>query len=424
MASYHFSVQIIQRSKGRSAIAAAAYRSGTLLRDERSGGAHDYRKRRGVVFSGVMLPDGAPEPLRDRQALWSRVESLEWRRDAQLAREINIALPHELDVAQRQELILNFVQEAFVQHGMAADVAIHEPVPGRNESQDNHHAHVMLPLRRVTRAGLHPVKTREWNSRDLLKRWRALWAQHQNRALERAGFAVRVDHRTLAAQRADALSRGDRAAAVRLDRTPQVHVGRRARHAVLAQRPIRSRERPVGPYRKNGKGKAVRRVVKYHVIDKGTRLAYRAALLERQRERFRGKVKAWQARAAQLRLRKLALVRDDIRLREQLRQMLNQQHRFRWLERKERSWTMTEAMWELVPRLEQRRRRIGVVERMIAEVDRALSLLLLEPARPVTRQPVRLVPVPGRVRARRPIASATARPGNDGPCGPGSAGSR
>jgi MobA/MobL family protein len=102
MASYHFSVQIISRSAGQSSVAAAAYRAGERLKEQRSGKIHDYSKRRGVVSAEILLPRGAANFLGDRSALWSYVERLEGRRDAQLAREINLALPHELDANARR----------------------------------------------------------------------------------------------------------------------------------------------------------------------------------------------------------------------------------------------------------------------------------------------------------------------------------
>lgn len=99
---YHFSVQVIGRSRGQSAVAAAAYRAGERLLDQRTGDVHDYSRRRGVVYSEVLLPTGAAPHLRDRERLWHEVERLEVRKDAQLAREINLALPHELNVNARR----------------------------------------------------------------------------------------------------------------------------------------------------------------------------------------------------------------------------------------------------------------------------------------------------------------------------------
>lgn len=230
MASYHFSVQIIKRSKGQSVIAAAAYRAGERIRDDRTNQLHDYSRRRGVVHSEILLPPGAAGFLSEREALWNHVERMEGRKDSQLAREINLALPHELDAIQRREMLLNFVGEAFVTRGMVADVAIHAPVLEKGDHEHNHHAHILLTLREATATGLRPVKTREWNSDQQLLKWRTLWADHQNRALVRAGVDARVDHRSLADQKNAAVERGDRRAAATLDRKPEVHVGPKGRH--------------------------------------------------------------------------------------------------------------------------------------------------------------------------------------------------
>jgi hypothetical protein len=229
VASYHFSVQIISRSRGQSAIAAAAYRAGERFRNERSAELHDYRRRRGVVYTDILAPTGAAPFLLNRERLWNYVEQLEGRRDAQLAREINLALPHELDANDRRKLLLNFAQEAFVSHGMVADIAIHAPVLEKGDHPHNHHAHILLTLRQATPLGLRRVKTREWNSDSLLQSWRTLWARHQNSALERAGVSARVDHRTLGAQRADAIVQQDLRQAAALDREPEIHLGRSQR---------------------------------------------------------------------------------------------------------------------------------------------------------------------------------------------------
>lgn len=110
----------------------------------------------------------------------------------------------------RLDLVRTFLETHFVRRGMVADFALHDPLPEHGQSEKNFHAHVMLTLRRATAKGLDPVKTREWNSKDLLNVWRAEWAIACNLALERAGKRVRVDHRTLAAQREEALARHDK----------------------------------------------------------------------------------------------------------------------------------------------------------------------------------------------------------------------
>lgn len=192
MAIYHMSAQIIGRSAGRSSVAAAAYRSAERIRDERTGQIHDYTKRHGIE-SEIHTPGSAPEWMRDRSRLWNAAEEAETRKDAQLAREMNIALPKELSADEQKELVRSFVREEFVKRGMVADVAYHHNDP------DNPHAHVMLTLRDVTPEGFGS-KNRDWNHRDLLDAWREKWEEHANQALERAGRNERIDHRTLEAQ--------------------------------------------------------------------------------------------------------------------------------------------------------------------------------------------------------------------------------
>lgn len=239
MAIYHFAAQILGRGKGRrnldgtprvrpdNAVAASAYRAGARLRDEREGRTQNYRGRQGVAHSEVMLPEGAAAWLADREKLWNEVERLESRADAQLAREINMALPHELSAEQRLTLVRDFVREQFTGRGMIADIALHDPVAKKGDDPRNFHAHIMLSLRKATKAGLHGVKTREWNSREMLGQWRKAWQDHTNRALERVAKRDRVDHRTLAAQREEALAQGNRKAAYELNREPEIHVGPR-----------------------------------------------------------------------------------------------------------------------------------------------------------------------------------------------------
>jgi len=225
MASYHWSMQIIGRKDGRSAVRAAAYRAGQDLVDERTGEVHRFGQRRGVYHSEILLPRLASSRLGDRQTLWNEVERVERRDDAQLAREVNIALPHELSREQQLVLIRNYVQAEFVERGMIADLAVHVPRPGRGEDERNVHAHVMLTLRQPTPQGLHSVKTREWNSRDLLKHWRSAWAEHANRALAHAGHQALLDARSLEEQRVAALARGDETDARSLAREPELHMG-------------------------------------------------------------------------------------------------------------------------------------------------------------------------------------------------------
>lgn len=200
MAAYRFSVKPVQRSAGQSAVASAAYRAGAKLYDERAEKQQDYTRRRGVMHSEIMLPKNAPEELADRETLWNTVEHTERRKDAQLAREIQMNLPHELDDETRRELAREFIQQEFVSRGMIADLAIH--AADEKGDQRNHHAHIMLTMRALEKEGFGK-KERAWNDTGLLERWREKWADHQNRALEKAGFEERVSHLSLEEQGID-----------------------------------------------------------------------------------------------------------------------------------------------------------------------------------------------------------------------------
>ena len=144
MAIYHFSARVVKRSAGRSAVAASAYRSANDLEDERQGVRHNYDRKTGVVHSEIMAPADAPEWMRDRSRLWNAVEAVERRKDAQLARDLTLALPDELDAAQRRDLVRQFVAEQFVAQGMIADVNIHDPHHAGD--QRHHHSHIMLTI--------------------------------------------------------------------------------------------------------------------------------------------------------------------------------------------------------------------------------------------------------------------------------------
>ena len=201
MAIYHLSVKTISRSAGRSATAAAAYRAGAVIADERTGELHDYSRKRGVQSATLFLPDDAPDWATGRAALWNAAEASETRKNSTVAREFEIALPAELSPAERQALAHDFARELVARHGCAADVAIHEP--GGEGDNRNHHAHILTTTRRLTRDGFGE-KCRELDDQktgaQIVTQWRERFAQMQNEALERAGCAERVDHRTLKAQ--------------------------------------------------------------------------------------------------------------------------------------------------------------------------------------------------------------------------------
>ncbi|HVK80960.1 MAG TPA: MobQ family relaxase, partial [Verrucomicrobiae bacterium] len=197
MAIYHFSAKIISRGAGRSAVAAAAYRAAERLDDERLGRAHDFSNKAGVVHSEVMLPEGAPERLADRATLWNEVEASEKRKDAQLAREVEFAIPREMTKDQGIALARDFVQREFVDRGMIADVNVHWDIGADGEAKP--HAHVMLSLRSVDGDGFG-AKVRDWNATALLQHWRGAWAAHVNERCAALGIDARIDHRSYEAQ--------------------------------------------------------------------------------------------------------------------------------------------------------------------------------------------------------------------------------
>lgn len=143
MSIYHCSIKIIGRGGGRSAVSAAAYRSGEKLYSEETGITHDYTHKGGVIMSEIILPDGAPSRLSNREILWNEVQQIEKRVDAQLAREIEVALPSELTRAEQIECVRGFIKENFTSKGMIADWALHDKGDG------NPHAHILLTVREV-----------------------------------------------------------------------------------------------------------------------------------------------------------------------------------------------------------------------------------------------------------------------------------
>lgn len=165
MAIYHLHMKVIGRSSGASAVAAAAYRSASRLRDDRIERCHDFTAKRGVVHSEVLLPEGAPDALSDREHLWNAVEAVELRRDAQLARELEFALLREITQAQAIALARDFVQAEFVDRGMIADLNVHWD--RTDDGLPKPHAHVMLTMCSVGEDGFGP-KVRDWNRTDLL----------------------------------------------------------------------------------------------------------------------------------------------------------------------------------------------------------------------------------------------------------------
>ena len=228
----HIPIKIVQRSKGKSAVAAAAYRSGTKLTNEWDGLTHDYTHKGGVVHAEIMLPVHAPPEFADRSTLWNSVEQIEKARDSQLAREVEVALPRELTREQQLALVRAYVNDNFVAAGMCADFALHDKGDG------NPHAHILLtirPLKENAEWGAkcrkvydlddrgqripngkggwknHREDTTDWNDKGKAEVWRAAWADYTNRALEAAGRPERIDHRSYKRQG--------------IDKIPTVHMG-------------------------------------------------------------------------------------------------------------------------------------------------------------------------------------------------------
>lgn len=196
MAIYHLKVQVLSRSAGKSAVAASAYRSASLLKDERQKVVFDYSKKQGIAYSKIFAPENAPDWVMNREVLWNQVELAEKRINSQVAREIEIAIPVELTKAQGIKLAEEFVKREFVSKGMIADVNIHRDNP------ENPHAHILLTTREISKEGF-TVKNRSWNNREHLQEWRRSWAEIANEHLRAAGFEVSIDHRSNKAQGID-----------------------------------------------------------------------------------------------------------------------------------------------------------------------------------------------------------------------------
>jgi ATP-dependent exoDNAse (exonuclease V) alpha subunit len=207
MAIYHCSVSIGSRSSGSSSVAASAYREGKKIRDNRTGLTHDYSRKSDVIESFNMTPLQAPEWANDSAVLWNLVEATEKRKDAQLYREVKLALPRELDHESNKELVKEYCKKNFINEGMVASIAFH------SSQTQNPHVHIMLTTRVIDKDGLGK-KNRDWNSKGLLDHWREDWAKSVNNKLQEHGIDQSIDHRSLVDQG--------------IDRLPQIHLGKTA----------------------------------------------------------------------------------------------------------------------------------------------------------------------------------------------------
>ena len=177
MAIYHFSVKTISRSAGRSAVACSAYRSGEKLIDERQGKEQDYTRKTGVEFTKIYVPENTNPELLDRNQLWNTVEKVERRKDANLAREFEIAFPHELNAEQRQAMLNELCEELVKRHGVIVDAAIHAPHTQSGSDERNYHAHIMFTGRQIDleTGDFAKKKNRDFNkeqSSETVSHWR------------------------------------------------------------------------------------------------------------------------------------------------------------------------------------------------------------------------------------------------------------
>ncbi|WP_286079891.1 Ti-type conjugative transfer relaxase TraA [Agrobacterium sp. MS2] len=206
MAIYHLSTKRVSRSYGRSAVASAAYRCAVLLTNHRDGLVHDFTRKEGVEHIEIVLPDGlSADWALDRSALWNAAEFAEKRRDARVAREFEIALPHELSPEGRLKAARAFARDLTNRYGAAVDFAIHSP--GEHGDIRNHHAHVLMTTRQLGRTRLgekthlehknarllaNGMATTDMQLRDIRQAWEGI----ANRQLQREGMDVRIDHRS------------------------------------------------------------------------------------------------------------------------------------------------------------------------------------------------------------------------------------
>jgi len=225
-------IKIFSRGKGRSAVAAAAYRAAEIIKSKYDGITHDFTRKSGVLHTEIMLPERAPPDYTNRAILWNSVEMSETNSNAQLAREVEVSLPRELAWEQNLSLVRDFVKHTFVDKGMCADVCVHDKGDG------NPHAHIMLTLRPLNDDGTWAAKSKkeyildknderirlpsgeyksrkvsavDWNDKGKAEIWRAAWEEYQNAHLESGGHSARVDHRSYARQG--------------IEKKPTVHLG-------------------------------------------------------------------------------------------------------------------------------------------------------------------------------------------------------
>ena len=224
MAIYHNTIKPVSRKAGRSATASAAYRAAALVHDYSSGESFDYRRKRGVEHAEIVLPTECAKRdinwARDREVLWNAAEIAENRRNSRVAREHEIALPHELSKAQRVELAREYAMLIANRYGVAVDFALH--APHRLGDQRNWHAHLFATTRVIGASGLGEKAAIEWSNTDRrraglgsgaqeIEALRELWENTANQRFRELGLSIRIDRRSLEAQG--------------IEREPQSHKG-------------------------------------------------------------------------------------------------------------------------------------------------------------------------------------------------------
>jgi MobA/MobL family len=202
LASHHLSAKVISRGDGRSACAAAAYRHGEKIEDARQGLTFDFTRKRGVLHSELVMPASAEGWTPTRAALWNAAEKASGLAKAIIAREFEVALPHELSPELQKVLLLKFARFIANENNVACDVALH--APNRSGNQLNFHGHIMVTAKQIkgdrltTKAlGLDPISVQRMNGVDnAAERYHEIWATMTNEALAEAGIDARVDHRS------------------------------------------------------------------------------------------------------------------------------------------------------------------------------------------------------------------------------------
>ena len=222
--SFHFSVNIISRGKGKSAVASAAYISGEKIKNEWDGVTHDYTRKEKVLVKNIILPDHIPKEFNDRSNLWNKVEMAEKNSNAQLARQFIIGLPKELTLSENKNLVERFIKENLTSQGMIVDLAIHDESRKGNQ---NIHAHIMTIVRPINEDGTWGQKSKKeyildekggkilnkngkpktrkvelttWNDKGNVEKWRENFSDLCNEYLAKNKIEKRVDHRSFKRQ--------------------------------------------------------------------------------------------------------------------------------------------------------------------------------------------------------------------------------